>query len=183
MLDSHHKHFPAARWPLGLKLVSGLGTLALAGVGFSAYRDLPVHAGFTHEFGLAVACVPFAILLFSLLFVVTGYDLEGTDLLVNRLFWSTRIPLIGLKQVYAEPVMCKGTIRLFGNGGLFAFTGLYRNKKLGNFRLFATDLSRSVVLVLPERTVVITPAWPDSFIRHVALLCPASPKRTIPDSP
>ncbi len=168
------KHFPAARWPFGLKLVSSLGSLLILGIGMAAYRAIPVPTGFTHGFGLAIAFVPVAILFFSLLFVVTGYDLEGADLLVRRLFWSTRIPLAGLRQIYADPWVCKGSIRLFGNGGLFAFTGLYRNKKLGNYRLFATDFSCAVVLILPKRTVVITPAWPDLFIHHVAQAFPSA---------
>jgi hypothetical protein len=51
--------------------------------------------------------------------------------------------------------------------GSFSFTGLYRSRELGLYRLFATDLSRAVVLLLPRRTVVVTPASPEAFVEHL----------------
>lgn len=161
------RHFPAARWPGSLKLVTALGTALLLAVGFAAYRDIPTPSGFTHQFGLGVACVPIAILLGCLCFIVRGYAVEGSDLHVERLFSSTRLPLTGLSKVWLEPQVCKGSIRVFGNGGLFSFTGLFYSKKLGCYRLFATDFSHAVVLVLPRRVVVVTPADPQAFIEHL----------------
>ena len=163
------QHFAAAPWPGRLKIVSALVSLLLAAAGVAAWRAIPVPTGFTHGFGFAVALVFPAVLFFSLLFVVAGYVLDGPDLLVTRLFWSTRIPLSGVRRVYADPMACKGSWRVFGNGGLFSFTGLYRNKALGTYRLFATDVSRAVVLVLPRRTVVVTPGSPEDFVRSVSL--------------
>jgi hypothetical protein len=168
------QRFAAAPWPGRLKIVSGLVTLLLAAAGVAAYRAAPASAGFTHSFGLAVALVFPAIIFASLLFVVAGYVLDGRDLLIDRLFWSTRIPLSGLHRVYADPMVCKGSWRVFGNGGLFSFTGLYRNKTLGMYRLFATDLSRAVAIVLPRRTLVVTPKSPEDFVRSVSLAFPAA---------
>ena len=168
------QHFAAAPWPGRLKAASALVTLLLAAAGVAAYRAAPAPAGFTHSFGLAVALVFPAIIFASLLFVVAGYVLDGEDLLVTRLFWSTRVPLSGLRRVYADPMVCKGSWRVFGNGGLFSFTGLYRNKTLGMYRLFATDISRAVVLVLPRRTIVVTPKSPEDFVRSVSLAFPAT---------
>ena len=54
--------------------------------------------------------------------------------------------------------------RTFGNGGIFAFTGNYRNQALGAFRLYATDPLQSVILYLPEQVVVVTPADPQAFM-------------------
>jgi hypothetical protein len=137
------------------------------GVGIGAYRAIPVPTGFTHQFGLVVALILPALLFGSLLFMVTGYAVDGTELYVGRLLWSTRIPLETLSRVWIEPAVCKGSIRVFGNGGLFSFTGLFYSKRLGRYRLFATDISRSVVLILPARVVVITPAEPEAFIELV----------------
>jgi len=159
--------FPVAPWPKGLKITSGLGTVVVIGAGIGAYRAIPVPTGFTHQFGLVVALILPALLIGSLLFMVTGYAVEGAELCVERLLWSTRIPLQGLSRAWIEPAVCKGSVRVFGNGGLFSFTGLFYSKRLGRYRLFATDISRSVVLVLPSRVVVITPAEPEAFIEHV----------------
>ena len=165
-------YFPVAPWSTGLKVTSAVGTVILVGVGIGAYRAIPVPTGFTHQFGLAVALILPALLVGSLLFMVTGYAVEGTELYVRRLLWSTRISLQGLNRIWIEPAVCKGSIRVFGNGGLFSFTGLFYSKRLGRYRLFATDISRSVVLVLPARVVVITPAEPEAFIEHVRQFLP-----------
>ena len=58
----------------------------------------------------------------------------------------------------------RGSVRVFGNGGLFSITGRFWNRKLGWYRAYATDPSRAVVLRYPKRTVVITPHDPQHFI-------------------
>lgn len=161
------RHFPAAPWPLSLKLVSALGSVALLAAGFAAYRAIPVPSGFTHDFGLGVALLPVALLLGSLFFIVSGYAVEGADLYIERLVSSTRISLTGLSKAWVEPAVCKGSIRVFGNGGLFSFTGWFYSKKLGRYRLFATDFSHAVVLILPQRVVVVTPADPQAFVEYL----------------
>jgi len=172
MQKSMPVHFSAAPWPKSLKLISTLGTILILALGISAYLAIPIPSGFTHLFGLGIALVLPSILGLSLLFMVTGYAVEGSDLYVKRLFFSTRIALGGLSRVSFEPGICKGSIRLWGNGGLYSFTGLYRSKGLGNYRLFGTDLSRSVVLFRPRHVVVITPAAPHAFIEHMQHLFP-----------
>jgi hypothetical protein len=166
-------HFSAAPWPKSLKLISALGTILILAVGIAAYLAIPVPSGFTHLFGLGIALVLPGVLGLSLLFRVTGYAVEGSDLYVERPFFSTRIALGGLSRVSFEPGICKGSIRLWGNYGLYSFTGLYRGKGLGNYRLFGTDLSRSVVLFRPRHVVVITPAAPHAFIEQMQNLFPA----------
>ncbi len=165
-------HFQAAPWPAGLKLTSTLGTLLIAGIAYAAYRAIPAPSGFTHYFGFGIALVLPAILVFSLLFAVTGYAVDSNDLYIQRPLWRTRLPLDGLSRFWLEPAACKGSMRIFGNGGLFSFTGLYRSPKLGRYRLFATDFARSVVLVLPTRVVVVTPAMPRAFVDHLHHLFP-----------
>ncbi len=80
--------------------------------------------------------------------------------------WSSYLPLEGLVTVRPAPNICRGSLRIFGNAGLFSYTGLYWNKKLGRYRLIATDLKKATVLVFPHRTVVITPAIPQVFIDY-----------------
>jgi hypothetical protein len=61
----------------------------------------------------------------------------------------------------------KCSSRLFGNGGLFSFTGLYRNRSFGRYRAFVTDPARSVALFLPNRVVVVSPADAEGFVRSI----------------
>jgi hypothetical protein len=65
----------------------------------------------------------------------------------------------------ADPEAMRRSLRLFGNGGMFGFTGWLRNRRLGVYRAFATDPARAVVLTLGQRKIVITPADPAAFVR------------------
>ena len=108
-----------------------------------------------------------ATLLAALPFMVRGYAVADRQLVIKRPGWKTVFPLEHLQSVEAVPNAMKGSIRLFGNGGLFSFTGLYRNKKLGSIRAFVNDLNRTVVLRFPERTIVVSPDDPDGFVEEV----------------
>jgi hypothetical protein len=160
------REFKAAPWPLSLKVVSCLGSLLVGGVTIGAIRVIPPF-GFAHRFGIGVACIPPALILGSLLFVVRSYRIEGGHLSIRRLFWTTTIPLLGIHELLIDPLAIKGALRIFGNGGMFGFTGLYWNRKLGRFRLFATDPAKAVVMRLHGRTVVITPGEPEAFEKEM----------------
>lgn len=95
---------------------------------------------------------------------VRGYILTEDVITVRRGGWSTRLPLAGLRSVTGDAEAMRGSIRVFGNGGLFSFTGEFWNRKLGRYRALATDPSRAVILRYPKRTIVITPHDPQHFI-------------------
>jgi hypothetical protein len=160
------QHFSAAPWPRFLVWSSILGVVLLGAVGYGAWRAVPP-AGFARTFGTGVACVPPAILLFSALFVVRGYAVGNGMLHVRRLFLADTLPLEGLMSVREDPGALRCARRIIGNAGLFSFTGLYQNREIGRFRLYATNPARCVVLQWPGRTVVITPASPALFIQYL----------------
>jgi hypothetical protein len=63
----------------------------------------------------------------------------------------------------------RGSIRTFGNGGAFSFSGVYYNKRLGSYRAFVTDPRRAVVLRYATRKVVLSPAVPEDFVNDLAV--------------
>ena len=166
--------FQVAPWPTALRVTSALATVALAFAGVIAYRAVPNHSGLTHLFGAGVALVFPAIVVGAILFMVTGYEVAGGDLVVQRPLWATRIALAGLRKVWHDHAVCRGALRIFGNGGFYSFTGLYQNRLLGRFRLFGTDLKRAVVLALDRRVVVVTPADPAAFVAYLGQLYPGA---------
>jgi hypothetical protein len=107
------------------------------------------------------------IILGSLPFTIRGYAITDDAILVRRLFWKTRLPLSSLESAQYEPGAMRGSLRIFGNGGLFSFTGRYRNKQLGSYRAFVTDPRQTVVLRFSGRTVVISPASPGEFVEKL----------------
>jgi len=101
------------------------------------------------------------------LFTVRGYTVTGEAILVHRLFWVTRLPLKGLRSAQFEPNVMRRSIRTFGNGGFFSFTGFYRNKLLGSYRAFVTDRRQTVVLRYAGRIVVLSPESPEDFVHEL----------------
>lgn len=117
---------------------------------------------------LAMVVMPLAVLAGALPFAVFGYEVTPDAIRVRRLGWWTELPLSDLRSVRVDPDAMKGSIRTFGNGGLFSFTGSYRNKRLGPYRALVTDPKRAVVLAFEGRVVVVTPQDPNPFAREVA---------------
>src|SRR5512140_3086250 len=166
------RHFQAAPWATSLKVLSILSVIILGCVSYAAFRVVPTPSGFTHDFGTGVAFIPLLLLVGCVFFVVRGFTLDPTELVVTRLITSTRIPLEGLTHVWTDPNVLKGSIRVVGNGGLFSFTGWFYSRRLGRYRLFATDFRHAVVLKFRDRVVVITPASPEAFIHHLQMILP-----------
>lgn len=174
MPSSVKHYFPAAFWPASLKMLSFLGSALLIGVGIATVKAIPhgTHVPYAEALGTVVAFVPPAIALFSLLFVVVGYELKPQQLRIRRLFWSTEISVIGLQRVYADPELMKCSLRIFGNGGLFSITGLYQNRTLGRYRAFVTNSEQAVALFLSDRIIVISPRDPEAFVQAVCARFP-----------
>ena len=143
----------AAPWSPLLGFVAAV--LALAGFAVVAVGE-PV----------AIAILA-AVLVAAAALAVRGYVVEPDAVLVRRPGWTTRLDLAGLASVEADPDAFRGSIRTFGIGGPFAFVGRYRSRGLGGFTAYATDRARSVVLRWPDRTVVVTPDDPDTFVAAV----------------
>jgi hypothetical protein len=100
-------------------------------------------------------------------FMVRGYTVTDGAIIIHRLGWSFRLELAALQTIEADPNALNGSIRLAGNGGLFAFCGWFRNAKLGTYRAFCTDAAHAVVLRYPDRTIVVTPDQPENFVKAV----------------
>lgn len=116
---------------------------------------------------LALLVVPPVALLGCAFFMIRGYTLDAGRLIVQRLLWSNTLDLGDLEAVYHDPEATKRSIKIFGNDGLFAMCGTFRNKTLGRYRAYITDPKRAVVLKLRTRTVVVTPDGPEKFIREI----------------
>lgn len=117
---------------------------------------------------VAMVGVPVAVLVGALPFMVRGYLLTDTGIEVRRLGWCTVLPIAGIVAVTGEPEGLRGSIRLFGNGGLFGITGWFWNRRIGRFRAYATDPGRAVLLRYRDgRKVVVTPHDVQHFIVRV----------------
>ncbi len=145
-----------ARWSASLIIVSVITTGICVGAGYAVVRVQPL-----------IGALVFALPVIALLFCVRGYTLEQSTLLVKRLLWNTEIPLHGLRSAEADPALLAGSLRTFGNGGFFSFSGWFYSRKLGKYRAFMTDRRDTVVLTFDDRTVVVSPQPADRFAARV----------------
>lgn len=153
----------SAPWGTGVKLVT-LFIFAVLGVSFFLIARRVDEIG---SVAFVVLIGELAVLLGGMAFTTSGYTIVGSTLEVRRLFWSTRIDLTGLESAEHNPGALKRSLRLFGNGGFFGVSGLFRNKTLGRYRAWITDPNRAVILRFPDRVVVVSPEPPGEFVTEV----------------
>lgn len=111
--------------------------------------------------------IPLAILVFAAAFTVRGYTLSDRTLYVQRLGWHSTIELSNLVSIDLDSQAMEDSLRIWGNGGLFSFSGAFRNQKLGRYQAYATDPARAVVLQFRDRAIVLTPDRPEQFVGAV----------------
>jgi len=100
---------------------------------------------------------------------ILGYRLEAGELVVLRPKREKRISLAGLISAEVDPKAMDWSIKTWGNDGLGAVTGHYRNRRLGAYEALVTDRKRMVVLRWPERRLVVSPDRPEEFAREIQI--------------
>ena len=97
-----------------------------------------------------------------------GYALSGLTLNVKRLVGRVEVPLNGLREVrLGVREDFRGCLRLWGNGGLFGYYGLFTTSRLGKCTWYVTSRSKAVVVVTDAKTTLFSPDDPASFIAAV----------------
>jgi hypothetical protein len=106
---------------------------------------------------------------------VRGYRVRLGAIDVLRIGRTNTLPLAGLQSVVSNPEAMRRSWKTWGNDGVGAICGRFRNATLGPYRAFATDPARAVVLRWEDRTIVVTPDRPPAFVEAV--------RRAVPDHP
>jgi hypothetical protein len=108
------------------------------------------------------------------LFAVRGYEVSREAVVVRRLLWRWRLPLEALQSVEADPRAMAGSLRLWGVGGCFSWSGLYWNRRLGRYWAAVTDPAKAVVLRWDRKVVVLSPDEPERLLAAVRQAVPAA---------
>jgi hypothetical protein len=160
---SDYRYFKSP-WGKSLIVMTGLSCLILIGMSVFGLIGGPCDVCTGRlSWNLMMIGMPLGILFGGMLFMIRGYELTDNAIYVQRLLWRTKIDLSGLKSVDVHPEAMSKSLRTFGNGGLFSFSGAYWNKSLGHYRAYATDLNNCVVLRFEKKVAVVTPQDPEKF--------------------
>lgn len=155
-----------APWsPLLIGITVGISGLLLSMAFFmgSSFSDAPWY-GLVSLLGLLLG-IP----LISALFMILGYTITDEEIIVKHPGWQRRFPLAMVTAVEVDPNAMSASLRTWGNGGLFSFSGRFRNSHLGPYRAYATDRNNAVVLYFGKAApVVLTPENPLDFAATVA---------------
>jgi len=99
-----------------------------------------------------------------------GYTLSGQAIVIKRLIGNIRVPLADIREIRAgTPDDFTGCLRLWGNGGLFGYYGLFQTAKLGKCYWYVTNRSKTVIVSTQDRTLVLSPDDVESFIGAAGL--------------
>ncbi len=151
-------HFRAP-WCRTVKIVTA-AVIALAAA--VSLWDLPLQPAWLPPAALRILF--WALILGSLLLSVNGFSVRDGRLWIHRLGWATTFDLAELSAFEANPHAMMGSVRLFGNGGMFCISGLYRNAVIGRYRAYVTHPDHAVVLEFGARKIVVSPDDPQAFV-------------------
>lgn len=145
----------AADLSLSIKIVTSLVLLLMVAflIGSIFQRALLIPGGLL-----------FIISAFCYIYAPVGYKISSNKLFVfNRMGKKEFGPVVNCFSI-VEKIPC--SIRLWGNGGLFAGTGIFWNRSYGIFRVYVTS-SRQLDFVVVEtakRKILISPENTKNFI-------------------
>ena len=87
-----------------------------------------------------------------------GYAISGGAIVVQRLIGNIRVPLAEIREMRAGTREdFTGCLRLWGNGGLFGYYGVYQTTKLGKCYWYVTNRSKTVIVATQSRILVLSP--------------------------
>jgi hypothetical protein len=142
-----------------IKAVTGLVLVMTAGFLWASLWQRVFLIG-----GLALAAVSW----FCYLYAPVAYELTGHRLVVRRRFGE---------RAFSPVVRCARLqerlgfgLRLWGNGGLFAATGIFWNRRLGVFRSYVTSCRPEDLVLVETKTqkIIISPENAEELVR----MCP-----------
>ena len=152
-MDAH----PVAAMSPGIKILTLLILLMTLGFFIAALRDPRMWVGAWIAAGIVLVCyftspVSFCIWQGRLVVMLGLFGINYGRILSCGEFDEDKLPF---------------TLRLFGNGGVFAGTGIFWNKRWGVFRIYttSTDVRKMVLVDTDKHRVLISPADPKKFIR------------------
>lgn len=124
------------------------------------------------EVGLA-SLIPASILAIvmavSYYFSIRHYEISDGKLMVRRPFDAIQIPLGNISDVHTvDRKSLRRTVRTFGIGGLFSYTGTFWNKEFGSMTWYVTRMDKAVLMVDAKGTkVVVSPDEAERFVKFL----------------
>jgi hypothetical protein len=115
------------------------------------------------------------VVFFCYLYAPIAYELAGDELTVRFRMGQKVFPAVtGCSTLSGRPP--RG-LRLWGNGGLFAATGIFWNQAYGIYRAYVTSARYQDYVLVATRSqkILISPENPEEFVKTWTASAPAAP--------
>jgi hypothetical protein len=138
-------------------------TILFAGIICGQYSIIK-DAGRAVPIYTTTACV--LIYFLGFVFRPITYITTDDELIIHRLLLNIHIKKSRIKSVeLIDKKKIRGSIRIFGVGGLFGYYGKFVNFELGSMTWYATRRDRTVLIVtVDNKKIILTPNNPGSFV-------------------
>ncbi|MCL2097704.1 MAG: PH domain-containing protein [Bacteroidales bacterium] len=93
----------------------------------------------------------------SISFTPRYLSIDSKCIKLQRIVGTIEIPLTTVYSIdIVSSAMIKGSIRLFGSGGFFGYLGIFRNKNIGQYTMYATELKHLIMVKTTHKTYVFS---------------------------
>lgn len=98
---------------------------------------------------------------------IRSYEIADGKLIIQRPFDVVSVPIAGIQNAEAvDRKSLRWTVRTFGIGGLFSYTGEFWNKKFGSMTWYVTRMDKAVLITdARNKKIVVSPDDTNQFIR------------------
>jgi Bacterial PH domain len=108
------------------------------------------------------------VILITYLWHVQSYEITSGGIEIKRPIGSKLIGFSSIKHVNSVKNDDIGFIfRLFGNSGIFGFTGLFKSRFYGDLTFYGTQQRNYIIIETNLKKYVLTPDEPFDFVKSV----------------
>jgi hypothetical protein len=114
------------------------------------------------------ACLLIYFLAFA--FRPINYMVTEDEIIVRRPLLNVHMKRVDIKSVeLIDKNKIRGSIRIFGVGGLFGYYGRFANFSLGRMTWYATRRDKPVLVkTIDDKKIIFTPNDPDKFLNKLS---------------
>ena len=146
--------FPCT-WSMGVTAITAITIIILVASTYFIWTDDFPSSMLWLKYTLIVVFI--ATIIGGLGYMPIRLIIENDKIILHRLFGAINIPIkdiIEIKAITSSETAF--SIRTFGSGGLFGYLGKFKNKKLGNYTMYATNVNELILIRTDRKTYVFS---------------------------
>lgn len=155
-------------WSLGVTLITAIIIIILVASTYFIWTDDFPSSMLWLKYTLIIVFI--ATIIGGLGYMPIRLTIKNDKIILHRLFGAINIPIKDIIEIKAiTSSEAAFSIRTFGSGGLFGYLGKFKNKKLGYYTMYATDINELILIRTDRKTYVFSCRNRDEFIESVKL--------------